>query len=130
LLKNTHVPKLLTTPWKSFGIIAELSKNAKKSTRTRNNKVLYSRGKVPACGLKNNQRSIFFLKPIRNCKIICLHIYTWYHHIIYIVHFRFSSRKTLNSWWNLASYYKCMRGSSVFHLSPPYEDSTIKKLDT
>jgi len=37
----------------NFGTIAELSKNAKKSAGTPNNKVLHSCGEVPALGLKN-----------------------------------------------------------------------------
>jgi len=40
-------------PMKSFGTIAELSKNAKKSAGTLNNEVLYSCSEVPAAGLKN-----------------------------------------------------------------------------
>jgi len=38
---------------KSFGTIPELSKNAKETTGTLNNEVLYSCSEVPAVGLKN-----------------------------------------------------------------------------
>jgi len=47
----------------SFGTIAELSENAKKSAGTPDNEVLYSCSEVPALGIKNRLK-IF---KNRNC---------------------------------------------------------------
>ena len=45
--------ELLTKPIESFRTIAELSKNAQKSSRTHYKMVLYSCSAVPSCGFKN-----------------------------------------------------------------------------
>jgi len=56
----------------SFRTIAELSKNAKKSTGIPNKAVLHSCNEVPKFRLKNCLKTIksLFLKPIRNCRTI------------------------------------------------------------